>query len=78
MQMIVFPSIRSVRLKAATAWAGSASGADAVRAGSTCELGRRRTDDAAGAVHEGARSLSDTGAKEAVPLTAGPLLFDIS
>ncbi len=58
--MVVFPLIRSVRLNAATAWAG-----------------RHRTDHAASAVHEGARSLSDTGAQEASPLTVRPLLCDI-
>jgi hypothetical protein len=76
MQMI-FPSIRSVRLKAATAWAGNAPGADAVRAGLTCEPGRRRTDHAARAEHEGARSLSDTGAKETIRLAVRSLLWDI-
>ena len=57
--------------------AGSAPGADAVRAGPMCELGRRRTDHAAGAVHELPRSIPDTGDHEAIGLTVKSLLCDI-
>jgi len=75
---MVFPLIRSVGLKAAThrrVTAGTAPGADDVRAGLTCELGRHRTDYAGGTVHENALPRTKAAVLEQAPATrSGPAL----